>query len=289
MIYKKAEVIQKEYRRQYLKKITEFETNYDKKLYKYLDKIRKTFFDNSNASGEIKQITKNKVKLSLKVLNNWLEIETENILEGCISKSLKIAVLGQLKTLQYVLKHINKTDNLSKYRSNLEIIKNEYSSEKIKGIKNYIWKREWEDNLNIDDRLTNLNNKHNREINAVVNSDHKTVSAYNEIENAITNPAVQSYKYNILRLALTETNSGYRYVQKQIGEKSNLVEGIKWNLSASHPKYDYLEICERYALKNHSGIGTGVYRPQNLPKLPHPNCLCYLTYFYKNNIILSHL
>jgi hypothetical protein len=51
------------------------------------------------------------------------------------------------------------------------------------------------------------------------------------------------------------------------------VEGVKWNLSPSHPKVD---ICD----DNASGgpDGNGVYAVEDVPQYPaHPHCLCYLT------------
>lgn len=50
--------------------------------------------------------------------------------------------------------------------------------------------------------------------------------------------------------------------------------GVKWNLSLMHPKVD---VCDDLAHANDYGLGRGVYPPERVPTLPHPNCLCTLT------------
>lgn len=49
--------------------------------------------------------------------------------------------------------------------------------------------------------------------------------------------------------------------------------GVKWALSAAHPKID---ICDSYAKGSSPGFPPGVYWPDEVPSLPHPQCLCNL-------------
>lgn len=47
--------------------------------------------------------------------------------------------------------------------------------------------------------------------------------------------------------------------------------GVKWALSNAHPKID---ICDSLARASSLGYPPGVYRPQEFPNIPHPQCLC---------------
>lgn len=82
-----------------------------------------------------------------------------------------------------------------------------------------------------------------------------------------------SYAAN--RLARTEINNAFHHAQIARRADEPWTEGMKWNLSGSHPKPDQ---CNEYAEKSHFKNGdTGVFRPSEVPGKPHPNCLCYLT------------
>jgi|AntDeeMinimDraft_5_1070356.scaffolds.fasta_scaffold06711_2 hypothetical protein len=278
----KPENIQNYYRKLYLQKIATFETDYDIILNKYLNKIRKIVFDHSDKHGKLKSTSKSTIKNSSKLLNNWLRIETEDILGKYILETIKIAITGQLKALHWYNKHIIKSTE----SSNFHKIKNEYDKEKALEIKDNIWKRKWEDGLKIAQRLDKLADENKRFtvniINKTISRDDAVIHLFHEIANRIQNPSGLSYRNRVIRLTQTETQSAYRLTQRDIGRDSNNVEGIKWNLSPRHPHYDYYEICERYAKEDHDGLGNGVYKPGNLPDIPHPGCFCFLTYLYKN-------
>jgi len=80
-------------------------------------------------------------------------------------------------------------------------------------------------------------------------------------------------KYNLRRLARTEINNAYREGHIHAARQSPWVEGVKWNLSGSHPKVD---ICDTWASQDLDGLGPGVYTFETVP-LDHPNGLCFLT------------
>jgi len=276
----KTENIQIKYREHYLKKINGFEVDYNKILNKYLDKIRKIIFDHSNNSGNLNKSSKNTVVKSIKLLNNWLRIETEDIISNYILQTIKIALLGQIKALKWYAEHIGITN------SDINKLKNKYNKEKITNIREEIWNKKWSDGLNIDTRLDKLNKTNVKEINNIINknlnSNNTIIVLFNNIVYRTSNPEGLSYKNQMLRIARTETNSAYRLTQKLIGEDADNVIGIKWNLSTSHPNYSYYEVCERYAKEDHAGLEPGVYKPKDLPEVPHPECLCYLTFLFKN-------
>lgn len=80
--------------------------------------------------------------------------------------------------------------------------------------------------------------------------------------------------YAAMRLARTEINNAFHQQQIAVANAPG-VQGVKWNLSGSHPKPD---ICNDYADGDHAGLGRGVYRVGDVPGKPHPHCFCYLTY-----------
>ncbi len=80
-------------------------------------------------------------------------------------------------------------------------------------------------------------------------------------------------RYNAMRLARTEINNAFREANVLSASKAPWVEGVKWNLSASHPKAD---ICDVWASQDLYGMGAGIYPPQSTPR-DHPNGLCFQT------------
>jgi len=92
-------------------------------------------------------------------------------------------------------------------------------------------------------------------------------------------------KYNLRRLARTELNNAYREGTIYSARLSPWVQGLKWNLSASHPKVD---ICDTWASQDLYGMGEGVY-PFDAVPIDHPNGLCYLTQVLKSDNELAQI
>jgi len=80
-------------------------------------------------------------------------------------------------------------------------------------------------------------------------------------------------KYNAMRLARTEINHAFREGSVQSAKRAPWVRGLKWRLSASHPKPD---ICDEWASADPSGMGPGVYLPDDTP-VDHPTGFCFVT------------
>lgn len=82
-------------------------------------------------------------------------------------------------------------------------------------------------------------------------------------------------RYAAMRLGRTELNNSFHAQAVQQGIKEPWTTTMKWNLSGSHPKPDE---CNEYA-ENESfpGGGAGIWKPEEVPAKPHPNCLCYVT------------
>lgn len=82
-------------------------------------------------------------------------------------------------------------------------------------------------------------------------------------------------RYASLRLARTEINNSFHATQVNEGIKTPWTTAMKWNLSGSHPVPDE---CNEYAESVHyDGGEAGVFKPEEVPGKPHPNCLCYTT------------
>ena len=76
-------------------------------------------------------------------------------------------------------------------------------------------------------------------------------------------------------IARTEANRAFSESFLRAARANPSVEGVRWNLSTSHPKAD---ICDLYAEASPDGIGEGVYKVGTEPSSPaHANCLCFFT------------
>lgn len=73
--------------------------------------------------------------------------------------------------------------------------------------------------------------------------------------------------YAAQRLGRTELNNAFHRSQINSSMAKPWNEGMKWNLSGSHPRPDE---CDDYAKVK-------IYPPPGPPGKPHPQCLCYVT------------
>jgi hypothetical protein len=81
--------------------------------------------------------------------------------------------------------------------------------------------------------------------------------------------------YAAKRLARTEINNAFHAMQAEKARETPWTTGVLWNLSGSHPTPDE---CNEYADESHfDGGDPGVYLPEDVPKKPHPQCLCFCT------------
>lgn len=75
------------------------------------------------------------------------------------------------------------------------------------------------------------------------------------------------------RLGRTEINNAYHTVQTQSYATQPWITGVQWKNSGSHPRPD---VCDLYATEDHVGLGKGVFEKGNVPRKPHPQCLCHV-------------
>jgi len=79
--------------------------------------------------------------------------------------------------------------------------------------------------------------------------------------------------FDAMRLARTEITRAHGQAAQMAAAMNPFVEGIKWNLSGSHPRPD---ICDDYASGGPNG--DGIYPLNEVPNYPaHPQDMCYLT------------
>lgn len=85
-------------------------------------------------------------------------------------------------------------------------------------------------------------------------------------------PYGSTASFSAMRLARTEITHAQLEASRVSAAMNPFVAGMKWNLSAAHPKVD---ICDAYARGGPEG--NGVYPIGSYPVNPHPNCMCYPT------------
>lgn len=81
-------------------------------------------------------------------------------------------------------------------------------------------------------------------------------------------------RYAAMRLARSEINNAFHAVSVQQVQEKPWANGMKWNLSGSHPKPD---ICDEYAKEDKFQLGAGMFPKDQVPRKPHPHCYCYAT------------
>lgn len=82
-------------------------------------------------------------------------------------------------------------------------------------------------------------------------------------------------RYASMRLARTEINNAFHAQQIKAAKDQPWTTAVWWHLSGSHPVPDE---CNQNAEQTHfDGGDPGVYKPEDVPNKPHPQCLCFTT------------
>jgi len=90
--------------------------------------------------------------------------------------------------------------------------------------------------------------------------------------------------YAAQRLARTEINNAHHDTTIRLAQPKPWVLGFRWNLSSSHPRPDP---CDDYAHADF-GMGEGVYPKDEVPRRPHPQCLCYVTHVQEDDEVFTN-
>ncbi len=100
-------------------------------------------------------------------------------------------------------------------------------------------------------------------------------SEYPNMMDRIGNRVPGNVSYEALRLARSEMTAAYGDATLSAAKVSPSCSGVKYILSASHPRPD---ICDDITGTDRYGLGIGVYPIDEAPLYPfHPNCLCIVT------------
>lgn len=83
------------------------------------------------------------------------------------------------------------------------------------------------------------------------------------------------------RIMLSQMVKVEHDIAREMGRRAN-VELVKWTLSHTHKVKD---ICDELAADTDPDIGMpGVYRLEDVPPPPHPNCQCTLVFLHKDRV-----
>ena len=299
--------IQKEYRKAFLRLEQKLEREYTQINNKLMDKINRLAVDYSTADGVLNKTQIRQINREIDSITAWFQSETKDWLDTNIVKSANIAIEGQDKAAEYYVRSLMEQSATAE-RQILQralqaedgiLLKVEYGRGLARAVRDKVWNLRWKDGYTLSDRIWNLHDIANKNLKSMiqqgVNQGKSAVDIAKEIEKYLEvsgpawttgiKPSVTgkgSVKYNALRLARSETQNAYRRAQKLSAQESDIVKGIKWTLSSNHPVYPpsyeyegYNEICNYLAEHNHQDLGAGVFKPDDIPITPHPQCMCH--------------
>ena len=149
-----------------------------------------------------------------------------------------------------------------------------------------IYNRIWEDGLKLSDRIWILNRRTKREMERIILEEiasgrpasSKVMEArlnklLNPDRRAITTKLHgRTVQFDAARLMRTERTTAFREADRMASMNNPGLIGIEWHTSG-----DACPICEDIASGGSSGLGAGVYTPEELLATPHPHCECYTT------------
>lgn len=159
---------------------------------------------------------------------------------------------------------------------------------------NNVLNRIWGDGQVFSDRIWRLNQISSNGINEIISSGisrgQSAVNMAKDLRQYLIEPEITdstswttgvkksvtgngTINYNALRLARTEINNSYREALVIANEKNPIMLGMRWNLSANHPRPD---VCDMWAKLDAYGLGPGVYPADKMP-IDHPGGRCFFT------------
>ena len=293
------ELIQKTYRKKYLLLQAQLEKEFSGISKKLMEKINRIAFDYSDAEGKFLVSQRNQINAEIEAVSYWLSNEIKDWLDKNIVKAANIAIEGQDNATEYYIRSLiqqaaekDKATLLRALGGNGVLLRVRYGEGLAVAVRNTVWKTRWSDGFALSERVWKYGALISEELQDMVeqcvNQGLSAVNFSRAVEQYLDKPGPSwttairpsvtgrgNIKYNALRLARTETNNAYREAQSLSAKESDIVKGIKWNLSHSHTGEHDCE-CEKFATQDLYGLGPGVYPPDKIP-ISHPNCMCYLT------------
>jgi hypothetical protein len=145
------------------------------------------------------------------------------------------------------------------------------------GLQSYISRRHF--NMTLSERVYRNGKRSVASVESIINQGLLSGRSASEIARMVRsfiNPRTPGgLSYAAMRLARTELNNAFHETSIRMAKDDPFVSRMKWNLSGSHPKPD---ICNQLAGKvNKSGWEPGEYSVDQVPRKPHPQCLCFTT------------
>jgi len=303
--------MQKLYRKKYLKYEKDLEERLERTVNKFCNRIKEEAAVRVKKDKTLDARLAKELKDEVDRLTDWYIKEESSLLKKGLRNSAEIGMQGQdAAAMTHMKELIDKYDREPKVQGlfrkalgdpNPMLLRATYGEGLPDHIADEVWEKRWQDGMNLTDRIwrQQIDIKRNLRgmIEKSVNEGRSAVEFSRSVEDYLLKPGPiwrtdilpaktdrASVAYNALRLARTETNRAYQQSQKMSAKNSELVKGVKWNLSMSHPTewppsaayQGYPEICEYRAEHDHADMGPGIYKPDDAP-WDHPNGLCYLT------------
>ncbi len=303
--------IQLSYRAKFLQLQKQLDADYGTIAAELNDRIKGIIERHAKADGTIAESDLEGIEQEINQVSDWFRTTNAQWIDKNITAGADLAVSAQDTAAHYFIKAtIAENSEAGAALANLLrdpkrpiYIRQQYGSGLPQMVRNQVWQRRWDDGYTLSDRVWTLDktmrdNLHGM-IEQCVNEGRSAVEFSRAVENylEVSGPSWTTairpaktdrgtIKYNALRLARTETNQAYHKAQTIGQQNSVIVKGVRWNLSASHPKED---ICDTYATQDLYGLGPGVYPPGQAPE-DHPNGFCYLTdVLYEGDELIARL
>ncbi|WP_143423063.1 hypothetical protein [Halarsenatibacter silvermanii] len=288
------------------------EDRLERAVMKFAGKVKEEITDRTKDDGTLDKRLAKELKDEIGRLCGWYSEEEKEILRSGIKEAARLGMRGQDAAAK---KHMGEL--IEKYKEDKEVVglfrkaladpnpmllSATYGEGLPDDIADTIWDNRWQDGKKLSDRIWKHENNMRQNLDGMIekgiNEEKSAADLSRAVDDYLIKPGPTwrtdilpaktdraTVKYNALRLARTETNHAYQHAQKMSAKNSELVKGVKWNLSMSHPidwppsaAYEgYPEICDYRAEEDHHGLGPGVYKADGYIPWDHPNGLCYLT------------
>lgn len=262
--------------------------NQDKEIKKMYIDITKKLTKELEKEG-MSKFSKKRLKIILKQLNREIELLNEQLtinFEAYLKRNIEVATNYSKSILMKAVE----TASINKITK--PAIQNIFYEINTRTLEAY-WARS-KDGLFLSDKIWSKNIKYRdtmvkilqgavaegrdcvktaRMLDEYVLKGKKTlVDNYPNMIKRIGNRIPKDVSYEALRLARTEMTAAYGEGVLASAMINPATLGIKYILSAAHPKTD---ICDEICGTDEYGLGIGVYPLDSAPEYPfHPNCLC---------------
>jgi len=147
------------------------------------------------------------------------------------------------------------------------------------------YSRIWKDGLKLSDRIWILNRRTKQELERIILEEIAAGrSASSKVLEARLNNLLspdrraikttlhgRSVSFDAARLLRTERTLAYREADRMAAMANPGNRGIKWKLSLAER---YCSTCKNIASADKYGLGPGIYPAEQMPSIPHPQCMC---------------